>query len=233
MHLPRRLFRAGLPPVAACAAALVLAACGGGDGSGSSGEGTIVEGPGVQATKPPWALEKEHLAQRVRILGLPEPGKETFHIHAQLRVYVDGLLQPVPARVAFDPARHILSGLHTHDRSGVIHLEADKPFKATLGDVFYLWGLRLAANEIGALRNDGDRRVQAFVNGKPIKDPAAYVLRKDDNIVVAYGEPGTFPTKPDTKLLQEANRGGSMACSNAKKGETKTSCVVEAGGDEQ
>jgi hypothetical protein len=222
-----------LPWLAACAAALVLTACGGGSGSGSdaaAAEGTLVKGPGVQATKPPWPLEKAHMAQRVRILGLPEPGKEKFHIHTQLRVYVDGLLVPVPARLAFDPANHVVAGLHTHDQSGVIHLEADRPFKATLGDVFYLWGVRLAANELGGLRNSGDSRVRAFVNGTPITDPAAHVLRKDDNIVVAYGKPGTFPTRPDTKLLQEANKGGSMACSNTKKGEKKTSCVVEGGG---
>jgi hypothetical protein len=206
---------------------LALGACGSsGSGSDGAAEGTLVKGPGVQATKPPWPLETAHMAQRVRILGLPEPGKEKFHIHAQVRVYVDGLLVPLPANMGFRPSQHILSGLHTHDRSGVIHLEADKPFKATLGDVFYLWGVRLAANELGGLRNDGDNRVRAYVNGRPIADPAAHVLRKDDNIVVAYGKPGTFPTKPDTKLLQEANRGGSMACSNAKKGQKQRSCVV-------
>jgi hypothetical protein len=237
--MPRlhRLRTLALPSPAVAVAALALAACGGdGSGTGSSGaaEGTVVKGPGVQTTKPPWPLEKAHMAQRVRILGLPEPGKEKYHIHTQLRVYVDGLLVPVPAKIAFDPAKRIVAGLHTHDQSGVIHLEADKPFKATLGDVFYLWGLRLAANEVGGLRDDGDERVQAFVNGKPISDPAAHVLRKDDNIVVGYGKPGTFPTRPDTKLLEEANKGGSMACSNARKGEKKTSCVVgELGGNQQ
>jgi hypothetical protein len=210
-------------------AALALAACGsGGEGTGSSGaaEGTVVQGPGVRATKPPWPLEKTHMAQRVRILGLPAPGQEKFHIHAQLRVYVDGLLVPVPANIGLDPARRIAAGLHTHDRSGVIHLEADKPFKATLGDVFYLWGLRLAANELGALRNDGAEQVRAYVNGKPIADPAAHVLAKNDNIVIAYGKAGTFPTRPDTTLLREANRGGSLACSKNKNGQKRTSCIT-------
>jgi hypothetical protein len=217
-------------PVLAALAVLVLAACGseaGGSGS-SAAEGTLVKGPGVQAApKPPWPLETAHMAQRVRILGLPEPGKEKFHVHAQLRVYVDGLLVPVPSHIGLDQPRHIAAGLHTHDNSGVIHLEADKPFKATLGDVFYLWGLRLAANELGGLRNDGDEQVRAFVNGKPVADPAAHVLAKDDNVVVAYGKPGTFPTRPDTKLLQEANKGGSLACSTAKDGQKPKSCLVD------
>jgi hypothetical protein len=216
-----------LPVIAALAVVLTVGACGSASGSGdAAAQGTVVKGPGVQATKPPWPLEKEHMAQRARIVGLPAPGKEKFHIHAQLRVYAGGLLVPVPDHIGLDQARGIAVGLHTHDRSGVIHLEADKPFRATLGDVFYLWGLRLSANELGALRNDGDQQVRAFVNGRRIADPAAHVLRKNDNIVVAYGKPGTFPTRPDTKLLQEANKGGSLACSNAKDGKKQRSCIV-------
>jgi hypothetical protein len=211
------------------AAALGLVGCGaGGAGAGGAGaQGTLVKGPGVQATKPPWPLEKEHMPQRARILGLPAPGKEKFHIHAQLRVYADGLLVPVPDHIGLDQSKGIAAAVHTHDRSGVIHLEADKPFTATLGDVFYLWGLRLAANELGALRNSGTERVRVYVNGRAVADPAAHVLRKDDNIVVAYGRPGTFPTRPDTTLLQEADKGGSLACSNAKDGKKQRSCLVD------
>lgn len=233
--MPRRhrLRPVVLVALAATATALALAACGSsGSGSGSSAEaaqGTLVKGPGIRATRPPWPVETAHMAQRVRVLGLPDPGTEKFHIHAQLRVYADGLLVPVPAGIGLDEPRHIESALHTHDRSGVIHLEADKPFRATLGDVFYLWGLRLAANELGGLRNDGDEQVRVFVNGRRVADPAAHVLRRDDNIVVAYGRPGTFPTRPDTKLLQEANRGGSLACSTGKDGKSQGSCLVGGG----
>jgi hypothetical protein len=117
------------------AAVFVLAATGCGSGS-STPPGLSISGPGLQTTKPPWAPEYSHLAERLQTLGLPPGGPEKFHIHALLHIYVNGLLVPLPAEIGLDPSLHIKSSLHTHDRTGIIHMEAAHPFNYTLGDFF-------------------------------------------------------------------------------------------------
>jgi hypothetical protein len=182
-----------------------------------------------RAQQPPWPIQASTVKERLDQLGLPHPGQEKFHIHALLHIYRDGILIPVPANIGIDTAHRVEAGLHTHDATGVIHLEADKPFKATLGDFFRLWGVKLAANQLGSLRSSGDQQLLAYVNGRPLDDPAAHVLGKDDNIVLAYGEKGSFPTEPSTFQLKVANgeAKGKSSC-RTKGGETQgDGCSIE------
>lgn len=153
------------------------------------------------------------------------PGPEKFHLHALLHIYDDGLLVPVAANIGIDERRKVEAGLHTHDATGVIHLEADKPFRATLGDFFRLWGVRLSPTAIGGLEGD----VHAYLNGRRLGDPAAHVLGKDDNIVLALGDPGSFPVRPDPRALLVANgeAKGQSSC-KTKGGETAgKGCSIE------
>src|SRR5664279_6270815 len=92
---------------------LVLVAIGCGSGSSSSvPAGLVISGAGLQSTQPPWPVEYKHLAQRLKQLGLPPGGKETFHIHALLHIYVNGLLSPLAANIGLDPAKGVESSLH-------------------------------------------------------------------------------------------------------------------------
>ena len=111
-------------------AALALGACGSDDPtSASTPQGTVVTGPGVRAVSPPFAPEYAKLPQRIRLLGLPPTGKEKYHLHALMRIYQDGLLVPVPKNVGVDEKRKVIAAIHTHDATGVLHFESDKPFQ--------------------------------------------------------------------------------------------------------
>src|ERR687885_198428 len=67
------------------------------------------------------------------------PGNVKYHHHAQLHVYNDGLLVPVPTHIGLGPGGP--AALHTHAPGGVIHIEASRPFKPTLGAFFAIWGV--------------------------------------------------------------------------------------------
>jgi hypothetical protein len=95
-----------------------------------------------------------------------------------------------------------LSPLHTHDTSGVIHIEAAREFPFRLADVFAVWGVVFTDDQLGAYANNGQETVQVYVNGRPVADPVHYLIQAHDNIVVAYGVPGSFPTEPPTDALQ-------------------------------
>jgi hypothetical protein len=190
--------------------------------------GLTISGPGLQTTKPPWAPEYAHLAQRLHALGLPPGGQEKFHIHALLHIYVDGLLVPTAANIGLDPAKKLESSLHTHDRTGIIHMEAPHPFKYTLGDFFSVWGVKFGPEQLGALRGYGGDHLHFYLNGRPLSNPAAYVLHNDDRIVIGYGADNSFTHNPSNILLKqvEGKGGGALSCSKAKPGQRTRSCLA-------
>ncbi len=57
----------------------------------------------------------------------------SHHVHTYLGVFVDGEPEIVPAGIGIDNDGHRIAGLHTHDCSGTVHLEAEEPTELTLG----------------------------------------------------------------------------------------------------
>jgi hypothetical protein len=98
-----------------------------------------------------------------------------YHIHAHLAILGNGQPISVPMGIGIpDPqventtaGPFVVSGscfywLHTHDDSGVIHVESPAQRTYTLGDFFDIWGQPLSAT--GAAGNSGT--VIAYVNGQ-------------------------------------------------------------------
>lgn len=157
--------------------------------------------PGLQATQAPWPPEYAHLVERYAELNFPPNGDESYHIHALLHVYVQGQSVTVPANIGISAADQLESPVHTHDTSGIIHIEAGQQFPFRLADIFAVWGVVFTGHQLGGYINSGQETVQVFVNGEQLTDPTHYVIKPHDNIVVAYGRPGSFPTQPPTDAL--------------------------------
>lgn len=196
----RLLLPVGLAVATAVVVVAVLVALGNG------GDGSDVSAPAANGsllrTEPPWAPQSEGLRDRVKAAGFPPVGDESFHVHALLSVYVNGKPVPVPTNIGIDPRSGYHSPLHTHTPDGIIHFEADEPASFSLQQVFSTWGVDFTADRLGAYTTKGDERVQVYVNGQPAVDPVDYQLQQGDNIVVAYGRDGSFPTKPPDDALR-------------------------------
>jgi hypothetical protein len=204
--------------------ALAVAGCG---SSSAAPPGLTIAGPGLQTSKPPWPPEYQHLAQRLHAIGIPAGGKETFHIHAMVHIYVNGLLSPLPANIGLDSAKGLESSLHTHDSTGIIHMEAPHPYRYTLGDFFSVWGVKLGPAQVGGLTGYGGDHLHFYLNGKPLRNPAALVLHKGDSVVIGYGPDSGFPHNPGTTLLTEVEKGeGGLGCAHAKAGHHAKSCLA-------
>lgn len=83
-----------------------------------------------------------------------------FHVHTHLAVFNDGVQLSIPERVGFvrfgtSTACHY--PLHTHDKSGLIHVHALAPTDFTLGQFFQTWGQSLTSTDF------------AGITGKPIR----------------------------------------------------------------
>jgi hypothetical protein len=225
----------GMTTVCALLVALALAAAGCGSSASDPPPGETISGPGLQAGQPPWRPEYAHLAQRIRALGLPPAGTERFHIHAMLHVYVDGLLSPIPSNIGIDESRDIETSLHTHDRSGIVHMEASHPHRFTLGDFFGVWGVQLGPDRVGGLTGLGGDKLHFYLNGRPLKDPAAHQLHDDDSIVIGYGAADSFPHAPSTELLRalKSRDGTALSCSAVRNGRRARSCFAPRSGSTQ
>jgi hypothetical protein len=204
--------------------ALLIAGCGSGT---LAPPGLAISGPGLQTSKPPWPPEYQHLAQRLKEIGIPPGGKENFHIHAMLHIYVNGLLTPLPADIGLDAAKGLESSLHTHDSTGIIHMEAPHAYNFTLGDFFSVWGVKLGPAQVGGLSGYGGDHLHFYLDGKPLANPAAHVLHNGDSVVIGYGAVGSFPHAPSTFLLREVEKGeGGLGCSTAHAGHHTKSCLA-------
>lgn len=147
---------------------------------------------------PPWPLDLAAGAPNIAAAGLKALPNETLavHYHTHLDVVVDGKQVPVPAYLGMILANQgaklavtAIAPLHTHDATGLIHIEAPRPTPFRLGQVFAEWGLRLDERCIGGLCTAAGKGVRVSVNGRVVPgDPAAILLAKHQQITVQYGE---------------------------------------------
>jgi hypothetical protein len=121
------------------------------------------------------------------------------HYHAHLDVIVDGRHVTVPAQIGIDNIRQAISPLHTHDTTGVVHIESAKNIPFTLGQFFTEWGEPLATSQVGPKTISSGEVLRVYRNGKPVAgDPAALVLHAHDEIAVWVGPSNATPDVPTT-----------------------------------
>lgn len=186
----RKIWRSGLLTAASAVVAglvlgIVLAS------SGPKTKTTIGSLPGMLATTAPWPPNTEEIPQRVARLGLPGPG-EALHIHSRLELYVHGQKVPVPAEIGITP--DITSPLHTHDATGVIHVESSEQRTFTLGEFFDVWGVRLTQSCLGAYCDGDEGTLRVFVDGERIDGSIRTLpLRDQTEIVLTFGRQSELP----------------------------------------
>ncbi len=153
--------------------------------------------PGLMTSKAPWpANNRALLHARLEAIGLPALRAEgqRLHIHQHLDVVVRGRGYPVPAGIGIDYHERFISPLHTHDFSGIMHVESPTVRRFTLGQWFDVWGLRFSATCLGGYCTKGKERVWVFVNGKRLLgNPRQIALKEHQEIVVAFGTLASIP----------------------------------------
>ncbi len=193
---------AALGPIALLVVVLVIF-LGRGNSSGNStvtGSAPTIDYaslPGLQKGKAPWPPEYASLPDRLAPLKLTSLGAEgtKLHIHQHLDIFVNGKRVTVPSLIGIyangDPSNGgFFVELHTHDTTGIMHLESPKDGAFTLGQFFGTWGVRLSQRCIGGYCATATNPLRFFVNGKRfIGDPNNIVLKNHQEFAIAYGKP--------------------------------------------
>jgi hypothetical protein len=158
--------------------------------------------PGLMTNKGPWGPnDGPTLKARLKILGLDALPREALkvHFHQRMAMLVNGKFVYIPPGIGIDAKAKFITEIHTHDESGIIHVEAPKARTFTLGEFFGVWGLRFTSRCLGGFCNKGDKHVMVWTNGKRVTgDPRKVVLTPHLSIVVAYGTKKSVP-KPIPK----------------------------------
>ncbi len=143
--------------------------------------------PTGAAPNPPWP-RPANTTEMVRAAGLRVLPTEhlNYHIHTRLRVYHQGVEVAVPANIGIQPGEG-LSPLHTHDATGLVHIESETKEDFTVGQFFTQWGIPLTG-------------ARALLEGKPVSGPVdAIVFADRTTLVVHYGPaPNPVPSTFDT-----------------------------------
>lgn len=160
---------------------------------------------GLQTTPGPWAPLTAGLEERESALDLPAPSDTIYHVHAQLKVFVNGKPMEVPNNIGVDQGKGFLSSLHTHDAKGIVHMEAVEPYPFTLGQFFTVWGVRFTNTQLGAFQAGNGLVLETYLNGKKVPNGPTLKMKQSDRIVVGFGKPGSFPK--DFKLDPAASTG--------------------------
>jgi hypothetical protein len=174
--------------IAGAVLGIVLATGGGSSSTKTSSAASYNTLPGVRKTKAPWAPEYLYLPDRLSPLDLTTMGGHNglvLHFHSHLDIFVNGKRVKVPAYVGINLGGGYLTELHTHNASGVLHIEAQKARSFTLGQFFAEWAVFLNARQVG-----GYKGLKWYLNGKEqTGNPQNLVFKPHQEIALVIGKP--------------------------------------------
>ena len=124
----------------------------------------------------------------------------SVHVHAHLALFSKGQQVAVPYGIGIVKPFQLSNGfvgmgngfywLHTHDATGILHIESPDSRSYTLGNFFDVWGQPLSVRNVAGLQG----AVSSFVDGKPYPgDPRDIVLAAHMQITLEVGDPVVPP----------------------------------------
>ena len=145
---------------------------------------------GVQTGPAPWNAALDTLPDRLKPLGLTALTNEgeVVHIHQHLDIYVNGKKVTVPSQIGIYDGQ-FLTELHTHDATGIMHVESPTKRTFDLAQFFGVWGVRLTPSCVGGYCKELTPW-RLYVDGKPYQgDPRALELKAHQEIAIVIGTP--------------------------------------------
>ncbi len=109
-----------------------------------------------------------------------------LHWHTQLRIFIDGKEQPIPANIGLG---FVHKPIHTHEADNIVHLEFSglvTKEDVKLKKFFEIWGKQFNKECIFEFCNGQGKQVKFFVNGQENQDFENYIMQDGDKIEIRY-----------------------------------------------
>ena len=122
-------------------------------------------------------------------------GGLSLHIHPHLRIIIDGEEQAVPANMGVTP--NCLRPMHTHDGTGIIHIESPRIRNFTVEQLFGIWGKEFSDTQFMDTKLDGDRQLKVFVDQVEVTTGRQTIMKDKTSYVIMIGKTGDTLTPPE------------------------------------
>lgn len=149
--------------------------------------------PSAPTATPAPTSDQSSLAPTVDNVQCNGSEQLAYHIHAHLSIYISGKAVPVSESIGITST--CIYWLHTHDTSGVIHIESPTQKTYMLGNFLDLWQQQFSQLHYPT-QLDQASGWQVYVDGKLVTGNFRTLpLKAHTLITLAYQSPGI---KPDT-----------------------------------
>ena len=108
-----------------------------------------------------------------------------FHIHQHLDIIINGENISIPANIGVGGS--FISPLHTHDTTGVLHVESPQKKDFKLSQFFTEWGLTFNNSCIFTYCENISHKLVVGLNGNKIDSAPDHILKPHDQISIWYG----------------------------------------------
>lgn len=156
--------------------------------------------PGITTTTAPWFPEMRFLPARLRDIGLAQVKEgSAMHIHVHVDILNASTSITVPANIGINQIARSMAPIHTHDASGIVHIESSVVRDFTLGQFFDVWGVRFTKNCLGGYCNTATSTLTVYANGTRVSgNPRTLVLKEHDEVAVVFDTASSTTKVPST-----------------------------------
>jgi hypothetical protein len=124
--------------------------------------------------------------------GIPCVSSEqlNYHVHAHLSIIDGGKQYTIPGNTGISLLHLCLFWLHTHDDSGIIHIEAPHRITPTLGQFFDIWGQPLSRTHVARFTVSPGQSMRVYVGTNLYRgNPRAITLHAHTIVTIEVGPP--------------------------------------------
>jgi hypothetical protein len=116
-----------------------------------------------------------------------------MHIHAHVTIYINGKRVPIPADIGIAPDGSCGYWIHTHDASGIIHIEAPADSAFVLGNFLDIWSGQFRQRGYPSQLAD-PAGWQMYLGGKHVTGAMGSIpLQRHALITLTYNSPQAPP----------------------------------------
>jgi hypothetical protein len=107
-----------------------------------------------------------------------------YHVHPTIAILISGVPQTIPTNVGIKPG--CMYALHTHENTGLIHIESPEKRDFTLGDFFAVWKKPFSSTQLFDQIVDDAHVIRVTVDGEPVDTFENTILHDKDKIEISY-----------------------------------------------
>lgn len=128
-------------------------------------------------------------ARRLKLGREPRNAGRIPHYHAAVQLVINGAVYGAPPNLGLIDAGRALA-VHTHDRTGLIHLHLPPARRFTLGELLELWGIPLREDGIGPWSFSNGWQAALYDRERKVELSGKVVLGNFSDYVLELASPG-------------------------------------------